>query len=68
VSFLHVQAPDITKSRGNSLERGLRRFLAADVVGYAWLTSADEEGNRLRLLIYRHEVIEPKIRHYRGRV
>jgi len=50
------------------LERRLAAILAADVVGYARLTSADEEGTHLRLLAHRHEVIEPKIRQYRGRV
>jgi adenylate cyclase len=50
------------------LERRLAAILAADVVGYARLTSADEEGTHLRLLAYRREVIEPKIRYYRGRV
>jgi adenylate cyclase len=50
------------------LERRLAAILAADVVGYARLTSADEEGTHLRLLSYRREVIEPKIRHYRGRL
>ena len=50
------------------LERRLAAILAADVVGYARLTSADEEGTHFRLLAYRSEVIEPKIRHYRGRV
>lgn len=50
------------------LERRLAAILAADVVGYARLTSADEEGTHLRLLAHRREVIEPKIRQYRGRV
>jgi adenylate cyclase len=50
------------------LERRLAAILAADVVGYARLTSADEEGTHLRLFAYRREVIEPKIRQYRGRV
>jgi adenylate cyclase len=50
------------------LERRLAAILATDVVGYSRLTNADEEGTHLRLLAYRREVIEPKIRHYRGRV
>ena len=50
------------------LERRLAAILAADIVGYARLTSADEEGTHFRLLACRREVIEPKIRHYRGRV
>jgi adenylate cyclase len=50
------------------LERRLAAILAADVVGYARLTNADEEGTHFRLFACRREVIEPKIRHYRGRV
>ena len=50
------------------LERRLAAILVADVVGYARLTSADEEGTHLRLFAWRREVIEPKIRQYRGRV
>jgi adenylate cyclase len=50
------------------LERRLAAILAADVVGYARLTNADEEGTHFRLLACRREVIAPKIRHYRGRV
>jgi adenylate cyclase len=55
-------------ARQPCLERRLAAILAADVVGYAGLTNADEEGTHLRLLAYRREVIEPKIRQYRGRV
>jgi adenylate cyclase len=50
------------------LERRLAAILVADVVGYARLTSADEEGTHLRLFAWRRQVIEPKIRQYRGRV
>jgi adenylate cyclase len=50
------------------LERRLAAILVADVVGYARLTSADEEGTHLRLFAWRREVIEPKMRQYRGRV
>jgi hypothetical protein len=42
------------------LERRLAAILAADVVGYSRLMSADEEGTHLRLLAYRREVIAPK--------
>ena len=50
------------------LERRLAAILVADVVGYARLTSADEEGTHLRLFAWRREVIEPKMRQYRGRI
>lgn len=49
-------------------ERRLAAILAADVVGYSRLMAADEEGTHSRLLTCRHEIIEPKIREYRGRV
>jgi adenylate cyclase len=50
------------------LERRLAAILAADVVGYSRLMSADEEGTHLRLLSYRREVIAPKVREHRGRI
>jgi adenylate cyclase len=50
------------------LERRLAAILAADVVGYSRLMSADEEGTHSRLLRYRREVIEPKVREHRGRI
>ena len=50
------------------LERRLAAILAADVVGYSRLMSADEEGTHLRLLAYRREVIAPKVREHRGRI
>ena len=50
------------------LERRLAAIFAADVVGYARMTNADEEGTHFRLLACRRDVIEPKIRQYRGRV
>jgi len=50
------------------LERRLAAILAADVVGYSRLTSADEEGTHFRLLTYRREVIAPKVREHRGRI
>ena len=49
-------------------ERRLAAILAADVVGYSRLMSADEEGTHIRLLSYRREVIAPKIREHRGRI
>jgi adenylate cyclase len=50
------------------LERRLAAILAADVVGYSRLMSADEEGTHFRLLTHRREVIEPKVREFRGRI
>ncbi len=50
------------------LERRLAAILAADVVGYSRLMSADEEGTHFRLLTYRREVIAPKVREHRGRI
>ena len=50
------------------LERRLAAILAADVVGYSRLMSADEEGTHLRLLAYRREIIAPKVREHRGRI
>jgi adenylate cyclase len=50
------------------LERRLAAVLAADVVGYSRLMTADEEGTHRRLVTYRREVIEPKVREHRGRV
>ena len=53
---------------GDRIERRLAAILAADVVGYSRLMTADEEGTHFRLLTYRREVIEPKIREHRGRI
>jgi adenylate cyclase len=50
------------------LERRLAAILAADVVGYSRMMSADEEGTHFRLLAYRREVIVPKVREHRGRI
>jgi class 3 adenylate cyclase len=50
------------------LERRLAAILAADVVGYSRLMSADEEGTHFRLLAYRRDVIAPKVREHRGRI
>jgi adenylate cyclase len=49
-------------------ERRLAAILAADVVGYARLMSADEEGTHFRLLTHRRDIIAPKIREHRGRI
>ena len=50
------------------VERRLAAILAADVVGYSRLMTADEEGTHFRLLTHRREVIEPKVREHRGRI
>jgi adenylate cyclase len=50
------------------LERRLAAILAADVAGYSRLMSADEEGTHRRLLAYRREIVEPKVRRHRGRI
>jgi adenylate cyclase len=50
------------------LERRLAAILAADVVGYSRLMTADEEGTHKRLVTYRREIIDPKVRQHRGRI
>ncbi len=49
-------------------QRRLAAVLAADVVGYSDLMSRDEEGTLGRLRDLRRQVIEPRIRSYRGRL
>ena len=48
--------------------RRLAAILAADVAGYSRLMGADEEGTLERLKAHLHEVVEPKIREYHGRI
>jgi len=55
-------------TRHPRLERRLAAILAADVVGYARLMSADEEGTHRRLVTYRREIIDPQVRQYCGRI
>jgi len=55
-------------TRHPRLERRLAAMLAADVVGYARLMSADEEGTHRRLVTYRREIIDPQVRQHRGRI
>jgi adenylate cyclase len=50
------------------LERRLAAVLAADVAGYSRLMTIDEEGTHRRLLTYRREIFEPKVREHRGRI
>jgi TolB-like protein len=50
------------------LERRITAILAADVVGYSFLTSTDEEGTHNRLKEHLHALVYPKISEHRGRV
>ena len=50
------------------VERRLTTILAADVVGYSRLMSADETDTLARLKALRKELIEPKTADYGGRV
>jgi adenylate cyclase len=54
--------------RGERIKRHLAAILAADVAGYARLTSEDEEGTLAGLRAWRHQIADPRIRLYRGRV
>ena len=48
--------------------RRLAAILAADVVGYSWLMSADEEGTHERLKTHLRQLFDPKIREHQGRI
>jgi TolB-like protein/Flp pilus assembly protein TadD len=48
--------------------RRLAAILAADVAGYSRLMGADEEGTHDRLKGHLRELVNPKIKEYRGRV
>jgi len=48
--------------------RRLAAILAADVVGYSRLMGADEEGTHERLQAHLGELVEPRIKEYRGRI
>jgi TolB-like protein/class 3 adenylate cyclase len=50
------------------MERHLAAILAADMVGYSRLMSADETGTLARQQAHLAEVIEPGIAEYRGRI
>jgi TolB-like protein len=50
------------------MERRLRAILAADVVGYSWLTGIDEEGTHVRLREHLRVVVDPSIAEHRGRI
>src|SRR5919202_6193383 len=48
--------------------RRLAAILAADVAGYSRLMGADEEGTHERLKAHLRQLIDPKIKEYRGRI
>jgi adenylate cyclase len=50
------------------MARRLAAILAADVVGYSRLMTADEAGTHARLKALRQDFIEPKITEHHGRV
>src|SRR5207302_7702156 len=50
------------------LERRLAAILAADIAGYSRLMEEDEERTLGALQQWRHEIAEPRIRFYRGRI
>src|SRR4051812_14609294 len=54
--------------RSERVSRRLAAILAADVAGYARLTSEDEAGTLAALRRWRRETAEPRIRGYRGRI
>jgi class 3 adenylate cyclase/pimeloyl-ACP methyl ester carboxylesterase len=69
----HVQCAAITeclrKGRtGMSTIRRLAAILAADVVGYSRLVSADETGSLARLSVLRRNIIEPNVAAHSGRL
>src|ERR1700733_3124714 len=53
---------------GQRVRRHLAAILAADAVGYARLTSEDEDRPLAGLRLWRHQIADPRIRQYRGRV
>src|SRR4029453_14376008 len=50
------------------VERRLAAILAADVAGYSRLMGTGEEATLAALMACRHELIDPKIAEYRGRI
>src|SRR5438128_1478442 len=50
------------------VERRLAAVLAADVAGYSRLMEADEDNTLTALRLWRHDIAEPRIKAYRGRV
>ena len=54
--------------RREPVGRHLAAIMAADIAGYGRLMSEDEEGTLAALRAWRHEIAEPRIRDYRGRI
>ena len=52
----------------DGLQRKLAAILAADVVSYSRMMSEDEAGTLARLKAHRHELFDPKVKEYRGRI
>ena len=48
--------------------RRLAAILAADVAGYSRLMGQDEEGTHDRLKVHLRQLVNPKIKEYRGRI
>ena len=67
LGFVHRDT-EVSPVSPERVQRRLAAILAADVVGYSRLTSADEEGTIARLRALRRELIDPAIDAHRGRV
>jgi TolB-like protein/class 3 adenylate cyclase/Tfp pilus assembly protein PilF len=50
------------------VKRKLAAILATDVAGYSRLMGADEEGTLARLMTYRRELFNPKLKQHHGRI
>jgi adenylate cyclase len=53
---------------GERVERRLAAILAVDIAGYSRLMGADEEGTLDRVKALRRELVDLKIKEYRGRI
>jgi class 3 adenylate cyclase len=53
---------------GERVERRLAAILAGDIAGYSRLMGADEEGTLAALKALRRDLVDPKIKEYRGRI
>jgi adenylate cyclase len=53
---------------GERVERRLAAILAGDVAGYSRLMGVDEEGTLERLKALRRQLVDPKVKEYRGRI
>jgi adenylate cyclase len=65
-----VEIADMTSANwwGEEMERRLAAVLAADVAGYSRLMGEDEEDTLRRLNAHRHELLDPTIAAYGGRI